>query len=136
MIVPTAYVSPASGGVCSCHIDGVVELLGRRCGLLIFTLIGNFGKVRYSELEKKLEGISPRTISDRLKGLEGAGLMKRELFDERPPRVEYSLTKTGVGLMNASAPVAEWASSSDYTNRSRYGGPCPHAGRGVKEKSS
>lgn len=98
-------------------------------------MIGNYGKMRYSELEKKLDGISPRTLSDRLKELEGADLIKREMFDERPPRVEYSLTQTGMGLMNAIGPVAEWAASSDYVNRSRYPGPCPHAGQGVKEKS-
>jgi DNA-binding HxlR family transcriptional regulator len=126
---------PESGGVCSCQIEGVIELLGRRCGMLIFTIIGNFGKVRYSDLEKKLEGISPRTLSDRLKELEGAGLISREVFEEIPLRVEYSLTQTGVGLMGALAPVSEWASTSGYVNRSRYAGPCPHAAKGKKEKS-
>lgn len=126
---------PESGGVCSCQIEGVIELMGRRCGLLIFTIIGNYGKVRYNELEKKLGSVSPRTLSDRLKELEDAGLVRREMFEEIPLRVEYSLTPAGAGLMDALAPVSEWADSSGYVNRSRYAGPCPHAGKVEKEKS-
>jgi DNA-binding HxlR family transcriptional regulator len=125
---------PESGGVCSCHFEGVVELLGRRCGLLVFTIIGNFGTVRYSEIEKRLAGISPRTISDRLKELESAGLVKRKMYDEIPPRVEYSLTDTGAGLMGTLASLSEWASASGYVNRSRYAGPCPSAKKCSAEK--
>lgn len=102
-----------------------MELLGRRCGLLVFTIIGNFGRVRYSDLAKRMDGVSPRTLTDRLKELENAGLVLRESFDEIPPRVEYSLTQRGTELMNALVPVAEWASSGDHGSHSRYSGPCP-----------
>jgi DNA-binding HxlR family transcriptional regulator len=126
---------PESGGVCFCQVQGTMELLGKRCGLLIFTIIGNFGKVRYSELEKKLDGVSPRTLTDRLRKLESANLIRRETFDEIPLRVEYSLTQEGARLMDALVPMAEWASSGDHVNRSRYSGPCPCAVQKLTEES-
>lgn len=63
--------------------------------------------------EKKLDGISPKTLADRLKELEDANIIKREAFAEIPPRVEYSLTKEGIELRNAVIPLMEWASLRD-----------------------
>ena len=71
-------------------------ILSKKWALLIISAIGNNQKLRYSELEKKLAEISPKTLADRLKELENANLIKREAFAEIPPRVEYSLTKDGI----------------------------------------
>ncbi len=65
----------------------------------------------------KLGKISPKTLSDRLKELETAGLIRREFFAEIPPRVEYTLTKDGMELRNALAPLMEWASSKNLRKR-------------------
>ncbi len=54
---------------------------------------------RFSELERSLIGISPKTLSERLKRLEEAGVITRECFAEVPPRVEYSLTEKGFALL-------------------------------------
>ncbi len=58
---------------------------------------------------KNLIGISPKTLTDRLKEQERAGLLKREFFAEIPPRVEYSLTKDGIEVRDAMLPLMEWA---------------------------
>jgi len=58
---------------------------------------------------KELNGISPKTLSDRLKELTEAGLIKRELFAEIPPRVEYTLTQDGIEVRDAMLPLMEWA---------------------------
>ncbi len=89
-------------------------ILSKKWALLIISAIGNNQRLRYNELEKKLDGISPKTLADRLKELENARLIKREAFAEIPPRVEYSLTKDGVELRDAIMPLIKWISSKDF----------------------
>jgi DNA-binding HxlR family transcriptional regulator len=57
------------------------------------------GRTRFCELERSLAGISPRTLSLRLRALEEEGIVKRHTFPEVPPRVEYQLTPKGRALM-------------------------------------
>jgi DNA-binding HxlR family transcriptional regulator len=57
------------------------------------------GRSRFCELERSLEGISPRTLSLRLRALEEEGIVERQTFPEVPPRVEYVLTDKGRGLV-------------------------------------
>jgi DNA-binding HxlR family transcriptional regulator len=57
------------------------------------------GSSRFCELERSLEGISPRTLSLRLRALEEEGIVERNTFPEVPPRVEYALTEKGEALV-------------------------------------
>jgi DNA-binding HxlR family transcriptional regulator len=57
------------------------------------------GSSRFCELERSLEGISPRTLSLRLRALEEEGIVERQTFPEVPPRVEYALTEKGEALV-------------------------------------
>jgi DNA-binding HxlR family transcriptional regulator len=57
------------------------------------------GRSRFCELERSLEGISPRTLSLRLRALEEEGVVVRQTFPEVPPRVEYALTEKGRALV-------------------------------------
>lgn len=57
------------------------------------------GSSRFCELERSLEGISPRTLSLRLRALEEEGVVERHTFPEVPPRVEYALTEKGRALV-------------------------------------
>jgi len=57
------------------------------------------GSSRFCELERSLEGISPRTLSLRLRALEEEGIVERHTFPEVPPRVEYALTQKGEALV-------------------------------------
>jgi DNA-binding HxlR family transcriptional regulator len=57
------------------------------------------GCSRFCELERSLEGISPRTLSLRLRALEEEGIVARNTFPEVPPRVEYALTEKGRALV-------------------------------------
>lgn len=95
--------------ICLCSIEGIMGILSKKWALLIISAIGNYQRLRYNELEKKLDGISPKTLADRLRELEDVNIIKREAFAEIPPRVEYSLTKDGVELRNAIIPLMKWA---------------------------
>ncbi|MHB8240515.1 MAG: winged helix-turn-helix transcriptional regulator [Solirubrobacteraceae bacterium] len=57
------------------------------------------GCSRFCELERSLSGISPRTLSLRLRALEEEGIVERHTFPEVPPRVEYALTEKGRALL-------------------------------------
>jgi DNA-binding HxlR family transcriptional regulator len=74
------------------------ELIGNRwTPLILRDLAGRC--CRFSELERSLTGISPKTLSERLKRLEEAGIVERACFAEVPPRVQYSLTPKGHALL-------------------------------------
>ena len=77
--------------------------------MLIIGTISNFEKLRFNDLLKNIHGISPKTLSDRLKELNEAGLIKRDFFPEIPPKVEYSLTQDGIEVRDAMIPLMEWA---------------------------
>jgi len=71
------------------------------CGKWTLLLIRDLadGCSRFCELERSLEGISPRTLSLRLRALEEEGIVARNTFPEVPPRVEYALTEKGEALV-------------------------------------
>jgi DNA-binding HxlR family transcriptional regulator len=103
-----------------CPLEGIIEIISRKWAPQIIAVIGNNQKLRFSEILEKLGRISPKTLSDRLKELEGAGLIKREVFAEIPPRVEYALTKDGVELRNVLIPLMKWASSKNIQKQPKY----------------
>jgi DNA-binding HxlR family transcriptional regulator len=71
------------------------------CGKWTLLLIRDLaeGHSRFCELERSLTGISPRTLSLRLRALEEEGIVERHTFGEVPPRVEYALTPKGLALL-------------------------------------
>ncbi len=96
-------------GICFCPVEGIINVLSKKWALVIIGTISNHGKIRFNKILKSLEGISPKTLADRLKELEKAGILKRDAFPEIPPRVEYSLTPDGIEARNAIIPLMEWA---------------------------
>ncbi|MBY3217726.1 helix-turn-helix transcriptional regulator [Rhizobium laguerreae] len=66
------------------------------------------GPLRFGELGRRISGISEKVLLEELRGLEGAGVVHRAAFDEKPLRVVYSLTAIGVELNQAIHTLAEW----------------------------
>jgi DNA-binding HxlR family transcriptional regulator len=71
------------------------------CGKWTLLLVRDLaeGRSRFCELERSLQGISPRTLSLRLRALEDEGIVERHTYPEVPPRVEYALTEKGRALL-------------------------------------
>ena len=71
------------------------------CGKWTLLLVRDLaeGRSRFCELERSLNGISPRTLSLRLRALEEEGIVERQTYAEVPPRVEYQLTAKGRDLL-------------------------------------
>jgi DNA-binding HxlR family transcriptional regulator len=106
----------SSNAICLCPLDGVIDTIGKKWGLLIINEIGNHGKLRYNELMSELKGISPSTLASMLKELEKEKLIEKEMFREIPPRVEYSLSIRGRELREAILPLIKWATKKgNYT---------------------
>jgi DNA-binding HxlR family transcriptional regulator len=82
----------------ACPVCATAELVCGKWTMLILRDLAE-GPSRFCELERSLAGISPRTLSLRLRGLEDEGVVARETFGEVPPRVEYSLTEKGRALV-------------------------------------
>ena len=82
----------------TCAVAASAAIIGAKwTALLVHDL--SEGARRFSELEHSCAGISPRTLSERLRWLESEGLVDRRSYPESPPRVEYELTETGRGLL-------------------------------------
>jgi DNA-binding HxlR family transcriptional regulator len=82
----------------TCAVAACAEVIGSKwTALLVHDL--SEGPRRFSELEHSCQGISPRTLAERLRVLEQEGIILRRSYPERPPRVEYELTGKGQALL-------------------------------------
>ncbi|CAA9551947.1 MAG: Transcriptional regulator, HxlR family [uncultured Thermomicrobiales bacterium] len=81
-----------------CPVARTAQIIGNKWTPLIVRDLAD-SRRRFSELERSLTGISPKTLSERLKRLEEAGVVERRCFAEVPPRVEYALTPKGHALL-------------------------------------
>lgn len=81
-----------------CPVARTAELIGNKWTPLILRDLA-LGRRRFSQLERSLIGISPKTLSERLKKLEDAEVLTRQCYAEVPPRVEYALTEKGTALL-------------------------------------
>ena len=82
----------------TCPVCATADLICGKWTVLIIRDLGE-GRCRFCELERSLAGISPRTLSLRLRALEEEGIVHRRTFPEVPPRVEYALTEKGLALV-------------------------------------
>jgi DNA-binding HxlR family transcriptional regulator len=80
-----------------CPVEAIAEIIGRKWVPLIIRDLAK-GVQRFGELQHSLT-VSPRVLSTRLQELEDEGLVRREVFAEVPPRVEYTLTEKGTLLV-------------------------------------
>src|SRR3984885_7334724 len=82
----------------TCPVCRTAEIVCGKWTLLLIKELAD-GQSRFCELERALEGISPRTLSLRLRALEDEGVVDRSMYPEVPPRVEYALTEKGRALV-------------------------------------
>ena len=97
-------------GAPGCPIEKAVTVLDGKWTLLLLRELFT-GTRRFGELRESLPGISPKTLSERLRGMEAQGLVRREVFAEVPLRVEYSLTPLGRTLDPVIQSLREWGTA-------------------------
>ena len=82
----------------TCPVCRTADIVCAKWTMLVIRDLAS-GRTRFCELERSLAGISPRTLSLRLRALEEEGIVARQTYPEVPPRVEYALTDKGRALL-------------------------------------
>jgi DNA-binding HxlR family transcriptional regulator len=90
------------------EVRRAADLLERRWTVSIL-YVSNEGAVRFNEFQQALGTISPATLAQRLSDLEEAGVFERTVVDDRPPRVEYRLTRRGRQLRSLVRALTRFA---------------------------
>ena len=91
----------------NCPVERAATVIGGKWTLLILRDLFS-GTKRFGELRTSLTGISPKTLTERLRALEQDGIITRKIYPEVPPRVEYSLTTSGQKLGPIIEGMREW----------------------------
>lgn len=91
----------------ACPVATTVGLIGNKWKLLILRDV-LAGPRRFGELLKSLEGISQKVLTDNLRAMEADALLKRRVYPEVPPRVEYSLSELGESMRPIFKQLEDW----------------------------
>lgn len=99
----------------SCPVETTLGVIAGRWKVLVLHHLLS-GTKRFNELHRLLKDISPRTLAKQLRELERDGIVRRKVFPQIPPRVEYSLTRLGESLRPVLQSMHEWGEG--FTRRS------------------
>ncbi|WP_017981780.1 winged helix-turn-helix transcriptional regulator [Amycolatopsis methanolica] len=93
-------------------IRRILDRIGNKWSLLVVATLDD-QRMRFTELQQRIPGVSQRMLSLTLRNLERDGLVSRTAYAEVPPRVEYALTDVGRTLIEPAVRLAEWAVEHD-----------------------
>ncbi|MFD0989584.1 winged helix-turn-helix transcriptional regulator [Mariniflexile jejuense] len=108
--IENKYTEPAH-----CPVRNVLDRIGDKWSMLVLLLLEEKGLLRFNEIDKQIESISQKMLSVTLKGLEADGLVKRTIYPQVPPKVEYELTELGQSLIPHLNTLVEWAKDNMKT---------------------
>ena len=112
MTDPRPYSAPYD---LRCPIARTLDIVGERWTILILRDLVTGGLRKFQDFERSLAGISPNTLSARLKRLEEAGIVERRFYEQHPPRAEYLLTEKGKELRPVLRTCSTGASATPDT---------------------
>ena len=95
-----------------CPVRNVLAKLGDKWSMLVIQLLGKNEVMRFNELHKTIDDISQKMLTVTLRSLETDGLVKRTVFPEVPPRVEYAITPLGKSLLPHLQGLHQWAADN------------------------
>ena len=91
-----------------CPVARTLDLIGERWTILLLRELLLQGPRRFQDFQTSLPGVAPNILSARLKAMEDNGLVRRSLYSERPPRLEYVLTDKGKSLGPIVKAMRDW----------------------------
>lgn len=91
-----------------CPVEALVDIVGGKWKMPILSLLFQ-GTKRYGELRQQLPGVTERVLTMQLRELEQSGIVRREVYAEVPPKVEYSLTDLGLTLEPVFQVMLSWS---------------------------
>ena len=107
----------------NCPVRTVISHFSGKWAMLILCLLAENGATRFSAIGRAIPDISPKMLAETLRNLEADGLVRRKVYAEIPPKVEYSLTDLGGSLMPHLEGLISWAMENFecvITNRQRF----------------
>ena len=101
----------------NCAVDATMSVIEGRWKTVILCKLYKNGPMRFNQLMRSIDGVSPRILTKQLKELESDGIINRISYQEIPPRVEYSITEKGMSLAPIMIAMAEWGLNNMFHNR-------------------
>lgn len=95
--------------ISACPVRNVVSRFSGKWAMLILCVLAENPSTRFNAISKAIPDISPKVLTETLKGLERDGIVRRKVYAEVPPKVEYSLTELGHSLMPHLQGIIGWA---------------------------
>lgn len=102
-----------------CPVARTLEVIGERWTILILRDLTLDGPRKFQDLLVSLSGVSPNTLSARLKTLEDSGIIERRFYEDHPPRAEYMLTEKGRDLRPILRALRDWGQKHTSLSTSR-----------------
>jgi len=104
------YRFEIEGQTYHCALDVTMSFVGGKWkSVVLWYLVG--GKKRFGELKKRIPNITEKMLANQLRAMEEDGFVKRTVYAEVPPRVEYELTEQGETLVPLLQEIAKWGKS-------------------------
>lgn len=94
-------------------------VIGGKWKILILWYVAHYRVQRFSQLKRRLTGVTQSTLTKQLRELEADGFLHREIYQEIPPRVEYSLTEFGQSFVPVLEAMLSWSEKQlcpDFVN--------------------
>ncbi len=95
-------------GEVDCPVREILDRVGDKWSTLVITNLVE-GTLRFSELKRRISGISQRMLTETVRSLERDGVLRRTIYPSIPPKVEYSLTPLGKSLVPLVLSLVNWA---------------------------
>lgn len=102
-----------------CNVELALDVMGGKWKPLIIYHVGGAGVIRFGELKRKIPNINERVLSRQLKELVDADILSKKVYEEIPPKVEYSLKVDGKRLLPILRELGNWG--KDYQEVHQYG---------------
>jgi len=96
-------------GPANCRAREMLMRVGDKWSVHVIHVLGDAGTLRFSALLRRVDGVSQRMLTVTLRGLERDGLVRRTMYPEVPPRVEYTLTPLGATLREIVRSLIDWS---------------------------
>jgi DNA-binding HxlR family transcriptional regulator len=106
---PTGKLSDVTPDMAASGIEEAFRMLEGRWKMVIIFHLFDRGKLRFSELERSIPGVSQKMLIQQLRDLERHGIVTRTVHPQVPPKVEYELTSWGQAMCPALDALLEWA---------------------------
>ncbi len=100
-------LSQLKSEISTCHLDKTLKVIGGKWKLVILWHLSE-QTLRFSELEKRISGITQKMLAQSLRELENDSLVSRKVYAVIPPKVEYSITKNGQSLGKVLKQLDDW----------------------------